>query len=117
MEPGTTRGADVDRPRIVPIHRALTRPVLLAGADRELVLANGVVVIALLFGIGFSWYTASVSAVLLIVGHWGLVLLAKRDAEIRRVYVRHVRLATYYPAAARCVRTAPLVHASVTVSE
>ena len=117
MEPGTTRGGGLDHPRIVPIHRALTRPVLLAGADRELVLANGVVVIALLFGIGFSWYTASVSAVLLIVGHWGFVLLAKRDPDIRRVYVRHVRLATYYPAAARAVRTAPLVHASVTVSE
>lgn len=117
MEERPTRRIALDRPRTIAIHRALTRPVLLAGADRELVLANGVVVVALLFGIGVSWYTVSVSASLLIVGHWGLVLLAKRDADIRHVYVRHVRLATYYAAAPRPLRRPPLVQPSVTVSE
>ena len=117
MEERSKRGAALERPRTIPIHRALTRPVLLAGADRELVLANGVVVVALLLGIGFSWYTFSVSASLLVIGHWGLVLLTKRDPDIRRVYVRHVRLATYYPAAPPPLRRAPLVQPSVTVSE
>ena len=91
--------------------------MLLAGADRELVLANGVVVIALLFGIGLSWYTAGISAVLLIVGHWGLVLLAKHDPEIRGVYVRHIRLAAYYAASPRELRRSPLVQPAVSVSE
>lgn len=110
-------GAELERPRTVPVHRALTRPLLLAGADRELALANGVVVAALLFGIGLSWYTASVSAALLLVGHWALVLLAKHDPDLRRVYVRHVGLAPYYPATPRELRRSPLVHPSVTVSE
>lgn len=117
MEGRPHPGAALDRPRTLPVHRALTRPVLLAGADRELVLANGVVVVALLLGIGLSWYTVSVSGALLVIGHWGLVLLAKRDPDMRRVYVRHVRLATLYPAAPPPVRRAPLVHPSVTVSE
>lgn len=106
-----------ERPRTIPIHQALTRPVLLAGADRELVLANGVVVAALLFGIGLSWYTAAVSAVLLGIGHVALVLLAKHDPEIRRLYVRHIQLQAFYPGAAREVRRAPIVHASVPVAE
>ncbi len=117
MEEQPKRIAALDSPRTIPVHKALTRPVLLAGADRELVLSNGVVVVALLLGIGLSWYTFAVSACLLVVGHWGLVLLTKRDPEIRRVYVRHVRLGTYYPAAPRPLRRAPLVQPSVTVSE
>jgi type IV secretory pathway TrbD component len=117
MDERSQRGAALDRPRAIPIHRALTRPVLLAGADRELAIANGVIVAALLFGIGLSWYTASVSAALLLIGHWALVLLAKHDPDLRRVYVRHVALAAFYSAAPRELRRAPLVHPSVTVSE
>ena len=110
-------GAELERPRTVPVHRALTRPLLLAGADRELVLANGVIVAALLFGIGLSWYTASVSAALMLIGHWALVLLAKHDPDLRRVYIRHVGLAPYYTATPREPRRSPLVHPSVMVSE
>ena len=115
---GTGAGArGSERPRTVAIHRALTRPVLLAGADRELALANGVVVAALLLGIGLSWYTAATSAVLLGVGHVALVLLAKHDPEIRRVYVRHIQLRAFYPGAPREVGRPPVVHPSVPVSE
>ena len=117
MEEQSRRGGALDRPRTIPVHRALTRPLLLAGADRELVLTNGVVAVALLLGIGLSGYTFTVSALLLVVGHWGLVLLAKRDPDIRRVYVRHVRLAGYYPATPAPLRRAPLVQPSLTVSE
>lgn len=117
MEGNPKSSVALDRARTVPVHRALARPLLLAGADRELALANGVIVAALLFGIGLSWYTAGVSAALLVIGHWGLVLLAKHDPELRRIYVRHVGLAAHYPAAARELRRAPVVHSSVPVSE
>ena len=40
----------MDDPRRIPIHPSLTRPVLLAGAERELVLVNGTIVAALIFG-------------------------------------------------------------------
>jgi len=51
-----------------------------------------------------------------LIGHWALVLLAKHDPDLRRVYVRHVALAAFYSAAPRELRRAPLVHPSVTVS-
>jgi type IV secretion system protein VirB3 len=114
--PNEKAGA-LERPRTIAIHRSLTRPLLLAGADRELALANGVVVAALLFGIGVSWYTAGISSVLLVIGHWGLVLLAKHDPHLRPIYVRHIQLSAYYPAAPREPRRPPVVHPSVTVSE
>ncbi len=117
MESDATSDARLDRPRTIAIHRSLTRPILLGGADRELALANGVVVAALLLGIGPSWYTVPVSTALFVIGHWGLVLLAKQDPDFRRVYVRHVQLPAWYPAAPGERRRAPLVQPSVTVSE
>lgn len=117
MEAKTRSASTLERPRTIAVHRSLTRPVLMAGADRELALSNGVVVAALLLGIGPSWYTASVSLALLLVGHWALVLLAKHDPELRPIYLRHVALAGYYPARAHEVRRAPPVHPSVSVSD
>jgi len=77
-----------------PLHRSLTRPVLLAGAERELVILNLTVIGSLLFGVGFHWATASVSLFLATVGHWVLVRLAKEETRMREMYVRH---ASYYP--------------------
>ena len=42
----------METPRRTPIHASLTRPLLLGGAERELVLANGTLIAALLFGVG-----------------------------------------------------------------
>ena len=46
-----TLRAEPETPRRIPIHAALVRPVLFAGADRELALANGIVCLALIMGI------------------------------------------------------------------
>jgi type IV secretory pathway TrbD component len=45
-EPGSVPGSGLDRSRI---HRALSRPNLLIGADRELVLLTGLAAIILIF--------------------------------------------------------------------
>jgi len=37
----------MDEPRRAPIHPSLTRPLLLGGAERELVLLNGTLIAAL----------------------------------------------------------------------
>ena len=44
----------MDEPRRAPIHPSLTRPILLAGAERELVLVNGTIIAALIFGVDFT---------------------------------------------------------------
>src|SRR2546422_10593484 len=43
----------MDEPRRALIHASLIRPLLLGGAERELVLVNGTIIAALIFGVGF----------------------------------------------------------------
>src|SRR5216117_1794319 len=90
----------MDSPRRAPIHLALTRPLLLAGAERELVLMNGTLIAALIFGVGFHWASLTMAILLCTVGHWGLTRAAKHDPQLCRVYVRHIRYQEYYPARA-----------------
>jgi len=90
----------MDGPRRTPIHPSLARPLLLAGAERELVLANGTLIAALIFGVGFHWASITVAVLLATVGHWGLTRAAKHDPQMSRIYVRHIRYQEYYPARA-----------------
>jgi len=101
----------------MPIHAALVRPILFAGADRELTLANGVICIALLFGIGVSRYTVFVVVVLLTVGHWALARTTKADSSFRHVYLRHIRLHPFYPAAGAPRARTAIIHPSIPLSE
>jgi len=103
--------------REVPFHTSLTRPLLMMGADRELTLMNVVVCIALLFGIGFSVYTASVVFLLATIGQWGLGRVTRYDPDFRRVAVRHGQLQAFYPAAAGIHAPRPVIHAALPYSE
>ena len=105
MQPVETRGPGEEGPRRMPIHASLVRPILFAGADRELALANGVVCVALLFGIGVSRYTLAIVVFLVTVGHWGVTRITKADPSFRQVYLRHVRLRSFYPAAGASARS------------
>ena len=84
--------------RVSVIHRSLVQPVLLAGAERPLAIANWITAAALVFGAGLHWYTLALSGFLVTVGHWGLVQAAKFDPQLSQVYVRHIRYQDYYPA-------------------
>lgn len=88
------------RGRAIPIHAALVRPILLAGAERELVVIEATVVFCLIFGPGFHLMTLALAALLGTVGHSLLVLAAKRDPQMLRVYARHLRYQSFYPAQA-----------------
>lgn len=103
----------MDGPRRAPIHTSLIRPLLLAGAERELVLVNGTMIAALIFGVGFHWMSLTIAAVLATVGHWGLTRAAKFDPRLSRIYVRHVRYQGYYPARPSTGSPAAWVHPSV----
>jgi len=90
----------MEGPRRTPIHVSLTRPLLLGGAERELVLANGTIIAALLFGVGFHWASLTVAALLATAGHWGLRRAAGHDPQLSRIYLRHIRYQDFYPAQA-----------------
>ncbi|MGR9060775.1 conjugal transfer protein TrbD (plasmid) [Rhizobium leguminosarum] len=80
-----------------PIHRALSRPNLLIGADRELVLITGLASIILIFVV-LTIYSALLGATLWIVIVAALRMMAKADPLMRRVYMRHMAYKPFYKA-------------------
>ena len=86
--------------RRTPIHASLTRPLLLGGAERELVLANGTLIAALLLGVGLHWASVTAATLLATVGHWGLRCMARHDPQLSRIFLRHIRYQDRYPAQA-----------------
>lgn len=70
-----------------PVHRALTEPILLAGAPRAVAILNGTLSAAI--GLGLRLWIAGL--VLGVIGHMAAVWAAKRDPSFVEVVRRHVR--------------------------
>ncbi|TIQ41885.1 MAG: conjugal transfer protein TrbD [Mesorhizobium sp.] len=85
-------GANLARSRV---HRALSRPNLLMGADRELVLLTGLASVILIFVV-LTWYAALFGAAIWLVAVAALRMMAKADPMMRHVYIRHVSYKAYY---------------------
>lgn len=79
------------------VHRALSRPNLLMGADRELVLVTALAAVILIFVV-LTWYAASFGIAVWLVAVAALRMMAKSDPLMRRVYVRHISYKTAYRA-------------------
>ncbi|RWP01381.1 MAG: conjugal transfer protein [Mesorhizobium sp.] len=71
----------------VPVHQALTEPILLGGAPRAVAILNGTVAAAI--GLGLQQWIAGL--VLWIAGHTLGVFAARRDPDFAGVLVRHLR--------------------------
>ncbi len=81
----------------VPIRRSLHRHTLFLGGDRELVMFSGLGAFLTALG-GFS-----LSSALCGIGFWFVALFwlrkwAKKDPQMRHVWLRHVRQQALYPA-------------------
>jgi len=70
-----------------PVHRALTEPILLAGAPRAVAIANGTLAAAV--GLGLRLWVVGI--VIWLIGHVAAVWAAKRDAQFVDVVRRHLR--------------------------
>jgi len=75
----------------VPVHRALTEPILLGGAPRAIAILNGTVAAAL--GLGLRLWIAGL--LLWALGHATAVWAAKRDPQFVEVTRRHLRIPTH----------------------
>ena len=71
----------------VPVHRALTEPILLGGAPRSVAIVNGTLAAAL--GLGLRLWIPGL--VIWAIGHGAAVWAAKRDAQFVDVGRRHLR--------------------------
>ena len=72
----------------VPVHRALTEPILLGGAPRAIAILNGTLAAAL--GLGLRLWLVGLA--LWAVGHVAAVWAAKRDPLFVEVVRRHLRI-------------------------
>jgi type IV secretion system protein VirB3 len=72
----------------VPVHRALTEPILLGGVPRAVAIVNGTVAAAL--GLGLRLWVAGL--LLWAIGHAAAVWAAKRDPLFVEVVRRHLRI-------------------------
>jgi type IV secretion system protein VirB3 len=73
---------------IIPVHRALTEPILLGGAPRTIAIANGTLAAAI--GLGLQLWLVGV--LIWVAGHAAAVWAAKRDPLFADVVRRHVRI-------------------------
>lgn len=72
----------------IPVHRALTEPILLGGAPRTIAIANGTLAAAI--GLGLQLWL--VGLLIWIAGHAAAVWAAKHDPLFVDVVRRHVRI-------------------------
>lgn len=77
------------------VHRALSRPTLLFGADRELALLAGLASIILIFVV-LTLVSAVMGVVIWIVAMGLLRMMAKADPNMRRIYLRYTKYRHYY---------------------
>jgi type IV secretion system protein TrbD len=94
-------GSSLARSRV---HRALSRPNLLMGADRELVLLTALSAVILIFVV-LTWYAALFGTGIWLVAVAALRMMAKSDPLMRRVYLRHISYKTFYRATSSPWRT------------
>ncbi len=78
----------------VPLHRALTEPIFVAGAPRAVAIANGTLAAAIALGLHL-WIAG---AVLGLLGHSLAVWGARIDPEFLPVFSRHLKHKSYLDA-------------------
>ena len=77
------------------IHRALSRPNHLMGADRELVLVTGLATVILIFVV-LTWFSVLLGIAIWIGVVGVLRIMAKADPMMRQVYLRHIEYRPNY---------------------
>ena len=82
--------------RTVPIHRALNRPNLLLGCDREMIMFAGLVSGTMIIYI-LEWKSAVAGVFLWFISLWVLRRMAKTDPYLRQVYLRNKGYRSHYP--------------------
>jgi len=75
----------------MPVHRALTEPILLGGAPRAVAILNGTLASAL--GLGLRLWLAGI--LLGLMGQVAAAWAAKRDPQFVDVVRRHLRISGY----------------------
>ena len=89
--------------RRTPLHRALYRPNLILGGERELVLITAIICGGVAVS-GLNLVSAAIGVAVWLIAIALLRMMAKADPHMSKVYLRHLRFAAYYPPRSRPFR-------------
>lgn len=89
----------MNEPRRIPIHSSLNRNQLLLGGERELVLLAALTV-ALVVVSGMNKISFIAGALIWFSLMLLLIKMAKADPVMSKVYTRHIKYKSFYPAKA-----------------
>ena len=81
------------------VRQSLLRPLLIFGAERELVFATGMVTAVLVMALISELAFAGVAIVFWAITLFALQRMAKNDPQMSQIYIRHLNKKIYYPAA------------------
>lgn len=93
------QSSDIGADFSVPLHQSMLRPMLLLGAERELILALGIVAGVFIVSL-FQLWAAIFGLVLWAVGAWVLTRAASFDPQLSKTFGRSLRYRKLYKSAA-----------------
>mgnify|MGYP001195896815 CR=1 FL=1 len=82
---------------LFPIHQSLSKPDLVFGCERQLLLFSGMIT-TILVVVLMNMIAAIVGMVFWFAAIGVLRAMAKSDPATSKVYLRHIRYTAYYPA-------------------
>ena len=84
-------------PRKIDVHLSLTRPILMMGCEREPLIVSAVIAVTLVFMLG-NLILALAGVAFWIVAVGVMQRMTKADPQLSKIYLRHSRYRTFYPA-------------------
>jgi type IV secretory pathway TrbD component len=100
-------------PELQPIHASLYRPILFAGVEPAVAIAEASIVLALLVVVGVHVATVALATLYATAVHAALAAVTRDDPLISVVYLRSVAARDYYPPHARLTAPAPRVRPAI----
>ena len=89
--------------RTIPIYKALNKSHMILGGERNLVLMTGLISFTLIFA-ALSLETLILGLIFWFTGLFLLRKMGRADPMLSRVYLKHLRYRSFYPAFSRPAR-------------
>jgi type IV secretory pathway TrbD component len=100
--PGSTQRAEYPAGKATtawtehPIHGSLVRQTLYLGVERTVIALEGTLCLAVLFGVGFSFVTAALVALVVLVIHPVMVWVTAKDPQATEIAIRSRAYEDFY---------------------
>jgi type IV secretion system protein VirB3 len=84
-------------PRKIDVHLSLTRPLLMMGCEREPLIISALLAVTMVFMLR-SLVLAIVGVAFWVISVGVLQRMSKSDSQLSKIYLRHIKYRSYYPA-------------------